>query len=115
MLYTFMGFDKFIMSLGTGYAKTVYIISDKLESIGDFILHDMDRSGTIMDATGLFTKSKKLMLMTVVPNKDLPRLSRAVKAIDPSAFMIIQETVHVLGEGYKNLSEIAESSDVTQN
>ena len=107
--------DKFIMSLGTGYAKTVYIISDKLESIGDFILNDMDRSGTIMDATGLFTKSKKLMLMTVVPNKDLPRLSRAVKAIDPSAFMIIQETIHVLGEGYKNLSEIAESSDVTQN
>lgn len=107
--------DKFIMSLGTGYARTVYIISEKLETIGDFILNDMDRSGTIMDATGLFTKTKKPMLMTVVPNKDLPRLSRAVKAIDPTAFMIIQETIHVLGEGYKNLSEIAESSDVTQH
>lgn len=105
--------DKFIMALGTGYAKTVYIISDELESIGDFIINEMDRSGTILDATGLFTKKSKLMLMTVVPNKDIPRLTRAVKAIDAKAFLIIQETVHVLGEGYKNISEVAESSDVT--
>lgn len=105
--------DKFIMALGTGYAKTVYIISDELESIGDFIINEMDRSGTILDATGLFTKKSKLMLMTVVPNKDIPRLTRAVKAIDSKAFLIIQETVHVLGEGYKNISEVAESSDVT--
>lgn len=107
--------DKFIMSMGTGYAKTVYIISPELDRIGDFILTDMDRSGTIMDATGLFSRERKSMLMTIVPNKDIPRLTRAVKAIDPNAFMIIQETVHVLGEGYKNISEVADNSDVTQN
>lgn len=107
--------DKFIMSLGTGYAKTIFIISSRLEQIGDFILSDMDRSGTIMDATGLFTKERKKMLMTVVPNKDIPRLTRAVKEIDPKAFLIIQETIHVLGEGYKNISEIAENPDVTNN
>lgn len=107
--------DKFIMAMGTGYAKTVYILSPELEAIGDYILKDMDRSGTIIDATGLFSREEKKMLMTIVPNKDIPRLTRAVKSIDHKAFMIIQDTIHVLGEGYKSINEIAESSDVTKN
>lgn len=107
--------DKFIMAMGTGYAKTVYILSPEIEAIGDYILKDMDRSGTIIDATGLFSREEKKMLMTIVPNKDIPRLTRAVKSIDHKAFMIIQDTIHVLGEGYKSINEIAESSDVTKN
>jgi len=106
--------DKFVMMLGTGYAKTIYIISEHLEEIGDYILNDLDRSGTIIEANGLFTRDEKPMLMTVIPNQDIPKLMRLIKKIDPNAFTIIQQTVHVLGEGYKNLSRIANSNDVTQ-
>ena len=106
--------DKFVMMLGTGYAKTIYIISEHLEEIGDYILNDLDRSGTIIEANGLFTRDEKPMLMTVIPNQDIPKLMRVIKKIDPNAFTIIQQTVHVLGEGYKNLSKIADSNDVTQ-
>lgn len=107
--------DKFIMTLGTGYAKTVYIVSDNLEELKEFILIDMDRSGTILDAEGLYTGKTRKVLMTVVPNKDISRLTRAVRSIDPKAFMIIQDTIHVLGEGYQTLNHLADSSDITQS
>lgn len=106
--------DRFVMLMGTGYAKTIYIISPKLDEIGEYIIKELDRSGTIISAKGLFLKNENPMLMTVVPNQDVPRLMRAIKKIDSKAFTIIQETVHVLGEGYKNISEVANSGNVTQ-
>lgn len=106
--------DRVIVPLGTNYAKTVYIISPKTKEIGTFILEDMNRSGTLMDAKGLFSQDHKDMLMTVVPKKDLSRLVRHIKDMDPTAFIIIQDTYHVLGEGYSSLDTLASHKDVTQ-
>ena len=115
VLLTSLIIDKFVMMMGTGYAKTVYIISPKLDEIGKYIITELDRSGTIISSKGLFSQEDKPMLMTVVPNHDIARLMREIKRLDPEAFTIIQETVHVLGEGYKNISDVANSSDVTQS
>ena len=54
------------------------------------------------------------MLMTIIPKKDLTRLSRCVKDLDPNAFMVIQDTYHVLGEGYNPIDVLADNKDVTQ-
>ncbi len=109
--------NKVLLSMGTNYAKTVYIISDNLEEIGNFILNDLDRSGTILDAKGLYTKESKPMIMTVIPNRSISILTRAIHKIDPKAFMVVQETYHVLGEGYTSIEKMANSSqnDVTQD
>lgn len=108
--------DKTVLSMGTGYAKSVFIISSKLDEIGDFILSEMDRSGTIISAKGLYTKEDKPMLMTVIPNNSISRLTRAISEIDPTAFLIIQETHHVLGEGFTPMEKVVASggNDVTQ-
>ncbi len=106
--------DKVIMPFGTNYAKNVFIISPFINEIGDFILKDLNRSGTIINAKGLFSKENKDMLMTTIPKKDITRLSRCVKEIDPNAFMVIEDTYHVLGEGYSPLDVLAENKDVTQ-
>jgi Uncharacterized conserved protein len=109
--------DKVLLSMGTNYAKTVYIISDRLDEIGNFILSELDRSGTVLDAKGLYTKESKPMLMTVIPNRSISLLTRSVHKLDPKAFMVIQETYHVLGEGYTPIEKMAESSqnDITQD
>ncbi len=106
--------DRVIVPLGTNYAKSVFIISPKINEIGSFILKDLNRSGTIISAKGLFTRGEKDMLMTVVPKKDIAKLTRCVKACDPSAFIIVQDTYHVLGEGYSPIDVLAENKDVTQ-
>ena len=107
--------DRVIVPFGTNYAKTVYIISPKIQTIGEYILKNMNRSGTIIPSRGLFSGENKEMLMTVIPKKDLTKLTRCVKEADPNAFLVIQDTYHVLGEGYQPLDIIAESKDVSQS
>lgn len=106
--------DRVIVPFGTNYAKNVFIISPKTNEIGDYILKDLNRSGTIISSKGLFSKEDKDMLMTIIPKKDLTRLSRCVKELDPNAFMVIQDTYHVLGEGYNPIDVLADNKDVTQ-
>ena len=107
--------DRVIVPFGTNYAKTVYIISPHIDIIGEYILKNMNRSGTIIPSRGLFSGENKEMLMTVIPKKDLTQLTRCVKEADPNAFLVIQDTYHVLGEGYQPLDVIADSKDVSQS
>lgn len=106
--------DKVVVPFGTNYAKNVFIISPKIAQIGAFIINDLNRSGTIINAKGLFSKDDKDMLMTTIPKKDLTRLTRCVQEADPNAFLVVHDTYHVLGEGYTPLDVIAKNSDVTQ-
>ncbi len=106
--------DRVIVPFGTNYAKNVFILSPKIHEIGKFIINDLNRSGTIINAKGLFTKEDKDMLMTTIPKKDLTRLTRCVNELDPNAFMVVQDTYHVLGEGYSPLDVVAKNKDVTQ-
>ena len=107
--------DRVIVPFGTNYAKTVYIISPHIDTIGEYILKNMNRSGTIIPSRGLFSGENKETLMTVIPKKDLTKLTRCVKDADPNAFLVIQDTYHVLGEGYQPLDVIADSKDVSQS
>ena len=107
--------DRVIVPFGTNYAKTVYIISPHIDIIGEYILKNMNRSGTIIPSRGLFSGENKEMLMTVIPKKDLTKLTRCVKEADPNAFLVIQDTYHVLGEGYQPLDVIADSKEVSQS
>lgn len=108
--------DKVVLSIGTGYAKEITIISDRLEEIGAFITKELDRSGTVLPAKGLYSGQNKEMLMTVIPKEYISRLVRKVHELDNSAFMIIQDTYHVLGEGFVPIEEMVakQHNDVTQ-
>ncbi len=106
--------DKVMLQMGTYRARTVFIISEHLEEIRKFVLDDMDRSGTLIEAKGLYSMKKKPLLMIVIPINQISRLNRALHEIDPDAFLIIHETYNVLGEGYGSLEGAARDSDVTK-
>ena len=107
--------NKIVLSMGTNYAKTVFIISEKTDEIGEYIINTLERGATILDAKGFYTKESRPMIMTVIPNQDISKLTHAVHQSDPKAFLIIHEAFHVLGEGYTPIEKIASSSDVTQH
>ena len=107
--------NKIVLSMGTNYAKTVFIISEKTDEIGEYIINTLERGATILDAKGFYTKESRPMIMTVIPNQDISKLTRAVHQANPKAFLIIHEAFHVLGEGYTPIEKIASSSDVTQH
>ncbi len=86
---------------GFDYARAVYVTSDKHQEIGDAIMAKMNRGVTGIKSRGLYSDVEREMIMAVVPIKELETLKRLVKAIDPSAFMVIANTHEVLGEGFR--------------
>ena len=107
--------NKIVLMMGTNYAKTCYIISEKLNEIRDFVLNDLDKSGTLIEAKGLYSMKRKPVLMVVIPNQSVSRVTRMVHMTDPDAFLIIHETYHVFGEGNRSMEEfVALNKDVSQ-
>lgn len=88
---------------GINHTKVAYIISDKYNEIREIILYDINRGGTSLNATGLFTQNNKKVIMTVIKNREIHELRENIKLIDPDAFVIITDAHEVLGEGFKKI------------
>jgi len=99
-----------VMSLGTKYAKTAYIVSDKCESISYRIIHELNRGGTILEGKGIYTKQTRSTLMAVVPNHLINQLTQIVHEEDEKAFMFVHETYQVLGFGFVPISKVLDSN-----
>ncbi|MEJ3718973.1 YitT family protein [Paenibacillus polymyxa] len=86
---------------GAYSARAFMIISDHTMDIADMITKDMDRGVTIIPAVGAFSKQAKHVAYCVVSRQEIRRLHQIVKAVDPRAFIIIQDVHDVHGEGFK--------------
>lgn len=96
-----------IMVMGTGYAKTAYIFSDKLDIIKELVINEIGHGGTIFVGQGIYTDTKREMLMAVIPNQQISRLTVLVHETDPKAFMVVEEAYKVLGEGFTPIEDEA--------
>lgn len=96
-----------VMVMGTKYAKTVFIFSDKLDIIKKHIIEDLKHGGTIFKGKGIYTDAEREMLMAVVHNQQISRLTVIVHQIDPNAFMVVEEAYKVLGEGFTPIAREA--------
>ena len=80
--------------------KLALIISNSPEEIAARIMHTLHRGVTFLSGKGGYAKKDKLLVMTVVHNYQLKRLEEVVFAVDPAAFVIIENTFNVLGSGF---------------
>lgn len=90
-----------VVQLGFGYTKLAHIITDKTDEMSEAILHDLDRGLTKLHGEGGYTGEGRMVLMVVVGQTEIVKLKNIVRAVDPSAFVIISDTTEVLGEGFK--------------
>ncbi len=86
---------------GMDVSKEVLIISEKGQEISTMILHDLRRGVTQLEAIGGYTGERRPILMTIVRRRELMKLHRRIKDIDPSAFVIVSSVDEVFGEGFK--------------
>jgi HK97 family phage major capsid protein len=70
-----------------------------------YILEEMDRSGTYIKTSGMYTNAEKEMIFLVVPRHELVKVQRAIKEYDPSAFMVVANAYNTYGEGFKPMPE----------
>lgn len=81
-------------------AKSITIISDRSEALVDRIRLDLGRGATFLHGRGAYACEPKDIIMCVVSLPEIGRLKRAVKEIDPNAFIIIQNAGEVYGSGF---------------
>lgn len=78
---------------GINESKSVTIISDKAEDIGNKIIQNLDISVTYIDAQGGYSGASKKMIYCVISRLEIAKLKDLIRTIDPTAFLAI-ETVH---------------------
>jgi len=104
--YITMGVCAYVLDLimlGKESAVQVLIFSNHLELIGDYITRIMGRGVTALKAIGWFTQEDRQVLMVMLRKVELSDLVKAVKEIDPKAFVTIVPANNVYGEGFDEM------------
>ena len=90
--------DKMLMM---GASRTeVKIISSQSDTICAAILEQLDRGVTILHGEGGYTHESSAVLLSIVSNRELPRLEKLVHSIDPTCFLIVSHVTEVSGRGF---------------
>jgi uncharacterized membrane-anchored protein YitT (DUF2179 family) len=87
---------------GLSQRKAVYIISPKWREISQRIMEEIQRGVTIIKGQGGFSGQEQQILYTVITFRELSRLKQMVKSEDPEAFVVVSETLEVMGQRVGN-------------
>ncbi len=90
---------------GLDYSTVALIISDAYEAISRAISEQLDRGVTILDGHGYYSGQEKKVILSAIKKRQAAELKQLVMDIDPHAFIILQESHQVLGEGFKRYSK----------
>ena len=87
--------------LGQKSTMQILVFSERYGDIADYIIKKMDRGVTMINATGWYTGQDRKILLIVVRKSQLQVLTRAIKSIDPKAFVSVVQASSVYGEGFE--------------
>ena len=90
--------DKILTGFNTLIKMT--IISSELDKINEFVIKELNRGTTLYKAAGGFTRNDKEVLMTIVDRSQYVKIKNLINKIDENAFVFINTTSEVIGEGF---------------
>ena len=107
-LYSFLGLtirsfmiDNFIE--GFNLSKYFNVVCDEPEPICNYLVHELNRSATVVRAQGAFSGKDKYIVFTVLSRPQAVRLRNFIKENQPSAFMLISNTSEIIGKGFHSI------------
>ena len=87
------------------YSKVALIISSEYEQIAYEIGVKLDRGATFLHGEGSYSHTPTKVVLAAVKKQQVTELKELVTAIDPNAFIIVQEAHQVLGDGFARYSK----------
>jgi uncharacterized membrane-anchored protein YitT (DUF2179 family) len=93
-----------VVVAGFEETKSVWIISDQCEEIGEAMLHRLGRGVTYLHGEGAFSGDSKKVLFSVISRLEEAKLKMIVEDIDPDAFLAIAPIAEVRGGRFKKRS-----------
>jgi uncharacterized membrane-anchored protein YitT (DUF2179 family) len=91
-----------LVVIGLSQRKAVMIISDRWQVISREIMDRMDRTVTVIPGEGGYSGKQQKILYSVIPFQDLARFKSLIREVDPKAFVVITETLEVMGQRIGN-------------
>lgn len=89
--------------LGGRAAFVAYIVTSRYEDITRDVIEKLDRTTTILEVTGGYTKEDKKMLLVSFNMAQYAQLLNIVGNHDSRAFVIVHRAHEINGEGWKRL------------
>lgn len=86
---------------GLDESRSIWIISDKHQEIGEALLHRLGRGATYLNGEGGFSGDDKKVVFAVITRLEEAKLKAIVEEIDPSAFLAIGSIHDVKGGRFK--------------
>jgi uncharacterized membrane-anchored protein YitT (DUF2179 family) len=83
---------------GFNQRKSIFIVSNHSQDIADQILGRLHRGVTFLHGTGAYSGSEKKVVFCIITLIELSRLKDLVFDIDPNAFVVVNDTLEVLGK-----------------
>ncbi|MGY4798151.1 YitT family protein [Lysinibacillus fusiformis] len=90
-----------IVIQGLEESKSVYIISDDIDEIGQTIMDRLGRGVTFLHGEGAYTGNDKKVIFTVITRLEESKLKTIVAEIDDNAFLAIGNIAEVKGGRFK--------------
>jgi len=85
---------------GPNRAKLIYIISDESQTVGKYIVDNIHRGVTFLNAKGGYTNLPKNVIMCVVSAKEMVRIKQNLYLIDEKAICFVGDIREAFGEGF---------------
>lgn len=95
-----------LITNGLGSSYVFNIITEKADEVGEAIVAQLKRGGTIIDGKGIYTQYNRMILICVVKKRQTSLLKKIVATIDPEAFMYITKTSEVSGYGFRSQAQL---------
>ena len=104
--YVTMGVCAYVLDmimLGKESSVQVLVFSNAYAQIGNFINQDLKRGVTALKAIGWYKQEDRQVLLVMLRKTELPNLVKAIKSIDPKAFVTVVPAANVFGEGFEEM------------
>ena len=88
---------------GSKQSYQLFIFSDKYEEVAANIFTNVKRGLTLVDAQGWYTRKPTKMIMVIVRKHEVTDVFRAIKDIDPEAFISMGNVMGVYGKGFDRM------------
>ena len=86
--------------LGGSKAFVAHIVTDKYNELSEAVISRLNRTTTVFDATGGYSKEPKKIVMVSFTMRQYAELVGIVNSLDKSAFITINRAHEINGEGW---------------
>ncbi len=83
--------------------KYFTVVCSDPDPICHFIIEELNRSATKVEATGAFSGQEKHIVNTVLSRTESVKLRNFIKMTQPSAFILISNTSEIIGKGFHSI------------